>query len=318
MDFGYHQYSFIYADEPDRPTVEAMRDRVGWLDDAGFSVYSVQDHFWQLEFNGYHDETFFDSYTLLPWVAGFTDAMRLTPVVACVHYRNPAYLGRIVSTLDHLSGGRAILGIGAGWYEDEYDAYDVPYPDGATRVRQLRDAIELIKAMWTESSPVSHEGRYYDTEDLYLDPKPVQDPYPPVLVGGQGEQLTLRVVAHHADSWNAVGNTPESFAHKLEVLWGHCEDLGTDYDAIEKTILHTVFLRDSTEQAHEDYERLMEATETGPEPREERNGAIGTPEQAREYVQSFADAGADTFMIKTPKNDRRSVELFVDEVMPAF
>lgn len=318
MDFGYHQNSFLYAGAPDRSVVDAMRERVAWLDDAGFSMYSVQDHFWQLAFNGYHDETFFDSYTVLPWIAGFTDTMRLTPVVACVHYRNPAYLARIVTTLDNLSNGRAVLGVGAGWYEAEYDAYDIDFPDGATRVRQLRDAIELIKATWTTPSPVTHEGRYYEVENLYLNPKPVQEPHPPVLVGGQGEQLTLRVVAHHADSWNAVGNTPDSFDHKLDVLRAHCEDLGTDFDAIEKTILHTVFLRDSTNRAREEYEALMEETETGPDPPAERTGVIGTPQEAREFVDSFAEAGADTFLMKTPKNDRRSTELFVEEVMPHF
>lgn len=318
MDFGYHQTSFLYPDEPDRSNITAMRERVGWLDDVGFSLYSIQDHFWQLEFNGHHDEPFFDSYTLLPWVAGFTDSMRLTPMVACIHYRNPAYLGRIATTLDNLSGGRAVLGVGAGWYEDEYNAYDIPFPDGATRVRQLRDGIELIKTLWTEPSPVSYDGRYYEANELYLNPKPRQEPYPPVLIGGLGEELTLRVVAHHGDAWNAVGITPETYRDKLAVIEDHCEDLGTDFESIEQTILHTVFLRNTTAEAHAAYERLKQATETGPEPREERNGVIGTPAEACAYIESFADAGADTFLIKMPKNDRRSVELFVDEVMPEF
>jgi len=318
MEFGCHQNSFQFPDDPEKSAVEATRDRIQWLDRAGFSIYSVQDHFWQLGGNGYHDEEFFDSYTLLPWAAGFTDSIRLTPLVACVHYRPPAYLGRIAATLDHLSDGRAVLGVGAGWHEAEYDAYGIEFPDAPTRIRQLRDAIELIKTMWTEQSPVSHDGRYYDTEGLYLDPKPVQDPHPPVMVGGGGEELTLRVAAHHADSWNVVGNAPESYAHKLDVLRGHCEEMGSEYDAIEKTVAHAVLLRETADEAHDVYEKYQSETESGVSPRENRPPTVGTPEDAIAFIEAFDDVGLDTFMIKAQKNDRRTVELFVDEVMPAF
>jgi F420-dependent oxidoreductase-like protein len=318
MKFGYHQNSFQYADEPARPVVDAMRDRIQWLDGVGFDIYSLQDHFWQLAGNGYHDEEFFDSYTVLPWVAAETETMQLTPLVACVHYRNPAYLGRIVSTLDHLSGGRAVCGIGAGWYEAEYTAYGYDYPDAATRVRQTRDAIELVKAMWTEESPVTHRGRYYDIEGLSLEPKPVQDPHPPILVGGGGEQLTLRLTAHHADAWNVVGNTPESYSRKLEILREHCVDMGRRFDEIEKTVAHTTLLRETTAEAHEVYERYQSETESGAPPRDERYGAIGTPAEACEFIEQFRDVGLDAFMIKALKNDRRTTELFVDEVMPEF
>jgi len=213
---------------------------------------------------------------------------------------------------------RAVRDIGAGRYEAEYAAYGHDCPDAATRARQTRDAIELLKTMWTEESPVTHDGRYYDVEELFLEPKPVQDPHPPILVGGGGEQLTLRLTAHHADAWNVVGNTPESYSRKLEVLREHCADTGRSFDEIEKTIAHTVVLRETTAEAHEAYERYQSETEAGATPRDERYGAIGTPAEACEFVEQFRELGLDTFMIKALKNDRRTIELLVDEVMPEF
>jgi F420-dependent oxidoreductase-like protein len=317
MDFGYHHVSFEYPDEgDDRPTFDLVTDRAQFLEDAGFTWFSLMDHLWQIPGNGRVDEDFFDCYTTLPAIAAVTDEMELSGLVTCVHYRNPAYLGRALTTLDSISNGRAVLGIGAGWYEDEYDAYGYEYPDPATRIRQMRDAIQLIKAMWTEESPVDYEGEYYEVEDLILEPKPVQDPHPPVLVGGGGEQLTLRATAEHADRWNIPGTSPEQYEHKLDVLREHCEDLGRDYDEIEKTVANTVVIRDTTEAAHEAYEELMSGTENGPSPREEWRGLVGTPAEVAEGVEAFEDLGAELFMMKAPKNDRETVERFVDDVVP--
>jgi alkanesulfonate monooxygenase SsuD/methylene tetrahydromethanopterin reductase-like flavin-dependent oxidoreductase (luciferase family) len=218
----------------------------------------------------------------------------------------------VLASLDHVSGGRAVLSIGAGWYEDEYDAMGVDFPDISTRNRQMRETIELCQAMWNQESPASYEGEHYQLDDFYCDPKPDEMP---VLVGGGGEELTLRATAEYADRWNIPSGDPETFAGKLDVLREHCESMGTDYDAIEKTIDQTAVIREDTEAAHEAYEALTDRNEGGQKSRDEDREAVGTPAEAAERIEAFDEVGADTFILKVPANDRRTVELFVDEVM---
>jgi alkanesulfonate monooxygenase SsuD/methylene tetrahydromethanopterin reductase-like flavin-dependent oxidoreductase (luciferase family) len=273
-----------------------------------------KDHFWQLSGVGYHDEPFVECYTGLSAVAAATDSMRLSALVTCVHYRNPALLAKTVASLDSLSGGRAVLAIGAGWYEDEYDAAGLDFPPADERIRQTRDAIQLCETAWTEPSPVDYDGAYYDLDGLILEPKPDV----PVMVGGGGEQLTLRLTAHLADAWNVPGSDPETYAHKLDVLRDHCDDLGTDYDAIEKTVTLQTCLRGTTGDAHGAYERLMTDTEAGPTPRDEFRGAVGTAAEVADLVETYRDLGVDTFQIQPVKNDRETVERFVDDVYPEF
>ncbi len=314
MDFGYHHASFDYPDEPDRPAIESTVERAQWLESEGFDWLSLMDHVWQLPFVGQRDEPFLDCYTALPAIAQATGSLELSALVTCPHYRNPGYLGRTLATLDHVSGGRAVLGIGAGWYEDEYDAMDLDYPDIETRNRQMRETIEICRAMWTEDSPVSYAGEHYEIDGFYCEPKPDEIP---VLVGGGGEELTLRATAEYADRWNVPSGDPETIDYKLDVLEGHCDDLGTDYDAIAKTVGNRTVIRESSEEAHEVYEELMERTEAGPTPRDEGRGAVGSPAEVARRLERFDEVGVDTFTLMVPANDRRTVELFVDEVMDA-
>lgn len=313
MDFGYHHFTFQYADQPEAGMIDATVERAQWLEEEGFSLLTMMDHMWQLTGNGQRDEPFLDCYTALPAVAQATAEIELSALVTCVHYRNPGYLARALASLDRISHGRAVLGIGAGWYEEEYEAMGIEYPDPATRIRQMRDAIELCRTAWTEESPVDYDGRYYDLDGFYLEPKPERDV--PVLVGGGGEELTLKVTAHRADAWNIPFGDPETYQQKLDVLREHCSEMGTDYDAIEKTVGNTTVIREETEAAHEAYEDLLERTESGPDPREEYRGAVGTPAEVAELLAAFDEVGLDQFMLKVPSNDRRTVELFVDEVM---
>jgi alkanesulfonate monooxygenase SsuD/methylene tetrahydromethanopterin reductase-like flavin-dependent oxidoreductase (luciferase family) len=223
-------------------------------------------------------------------------------------------LAKQALTIDHATNGRVELGIGAGWYEDEYDAMGVEFPDIATRNRQMRETIELCRAMWNRESPVSWEGEHYELDGFYCDPKPDGIP---VLIGGGGEELTLRATSEYADRWNIPSGDPGRFAGKLDVLRDHCEEMGTDYDAITKTVGNTTVLRETTEAAHEAYEDLQSETEDGPTPRGEDRGVVGTPAEAAERIEAFGGAGADQFILMVPLNDRRTVELFVDEVMGA-
>jgi len=313
MDFGYHNASFAY--EGDDPLVESMAERARFVETAGFTWFSLMDHFWQLAGIGHHDEPFVECYAGLSALARETDAMDLSALVTCVHYRNPAMLAKTVASLDTLSAGRAVLAIGAGWYEAEYEATGIEYPDPSTRISEMRDAIELCRAAWTRPSPVEYSGQYYDLDGLYLDPKPDSIP---VMIGGGGEQLTLRATAEHADAWNVPGSDPDTYEHKLDVLENHCADFDREYGDIEKTVTLSTLIRDSTEAAHEDYEDLLAESESGPAPREEFRGLVGTESEVAELVAEYRDLGVDTLGIMPVKNDRESVERFVDGVMPEF
>jgi len=316
MDFGYHNASFVYEGTPDdRSLADALVERAQFVEDAGFEWFTLMDHFWQLSGVGYHDEPFVECYTGLSAVAAATESMELSALVTCVHYRNPAFLAKTVASLDSLSDGRAVLAIGAGWYEDEYDAAGLDFADAETRILQTRDAISLCRAAWNQESPVDYDGEFYDLDGLYLDPKPDDVP---VLVGGGGEQLTLRLTADRADRWNLPGADPERYAHKLDVLESHCEDLGRDYDDVELTVTLTTCVRGDDEEAHAVYEDLQGDTPRGAADRDDFRGLVGSPETVAETVETYRDLGVDTLQIQPPKNDRRSTELFVDEVAGQF
>ena len=312
MEFGYHQSSFAFEEEP---LGDALLDRAQFVEDAGFTWFSLMDHFWQLPGIGRKDEPLVECYAGLSAIAAATDSIELSGLVTCVHYRNPAYLAKLVGSLDSLSDGRAVLGIGAGWYDEEYDAIGIEFPDAAERVRQLRDVIRLCETAWYEESPVDYEGEYYTLDELYLDPKPDDVP---ILVGGGGEQLTLRLTAEYADRWNVPGADPEEYEHKLAVLYDHCQNEGRDYEDIEKTITLRTVVRDDSDGAHETYERLLEESVRGPVGREEFRGLVGTAGEVAELIETYGDLGVDTLQVEVLRDDRESLERFVDDVMPEF
>lgn len=308
--------SFRYADETDRPMIDSTIDRARWLEKSGFSFLTFMDHMWQLPGNGRRDERFLDCYTTLPAVARETETIELGGLVTCPHYRNPAYLARVIASLDQISSQRIVLGIGSGWYGDEYEAMNLSFPDVSTRNRQMRETIELCRELWYSDSPVSFQGEHYEVSNFYCEPGPERKI--PILIGGAGEQLTLRATAEYADRWNIPFGDPDTYAKKLDVLHDHCNSLGRNYDAIEKTIANVTILRDDAKKAHEVYEERFAETKAGPKRRAGHKGAVGTPGKVRELLTAYESIGVDMYMLKVPANDRRTVELFVDEVMPAF
>jgi alkanesulfonate monooxygenase SsuD/methylene tetrahydromethanopterin reductase-like flavin-dependent oxidoreductase (luciferase family) len=312
MDFGYHHASF--ATEDGSPS-DGLIDRAQFLESEGFTWLTLMDHLWQLTGVGYRDDPFMECYAGLSAVAQATDEMELSGLVTCPHYRNPGYLAKLMATVDQVADGRGMLGIGAGWYEAEYEALGIEYPDVSTRVRQLRETIELCRAAWTDPSPVDYEGDHYALDGLYLEPKPDDIP---VLVGGAGEQLMLRLVAEYADRWNLPHRSPDTYAHKRAVLTDHCDRYDRSPDDIEQTVTLPTVIRESTDDAHEAYEDLKADTVGGPTPRDEYRGLIGTPAEVAEQIAAFRDHGADTLQIQPPHNDRETIERFVDDVMGEF
>ena len=199
---------------------------------AAFGGFWLFDHF--VPINGHVEGPCMDGWTLLGALAAVTQRVRLGLMVGCNGYRHPAVLAKIATTVDQVSEGRLDMGLGAGWFELEYNMYGIPFPPPAQRIRELDEACEVLKLLWTEELS-SFEGKYYQLKEARHEPKPVQKPYPPFTIGGGGEKLTLRVVAKHASIYNAPGGSPEEVRHKNDVLDEHCSVIGRDPAEIRRS-----------------------------------------------------------------------------------
>ncbi|MBO0804396.1 MAG: LLM class F420-dependent oxidoreductase [Nocardiopsaceae bacterium] len=202
-------------------------------EEAGVDRISVMDHVWQIGHIGPPEHEMLEAYTALGWLAAKTERVKLLTVVTAVVYREPGLLAKAVSTLDVLSGGRAMLGIGAAWNAEESSGLGLPFPPTRERFERLEEALQIMRQMWSESD-APYEGTHYHLARTLNCPQPLSRPHPPVLIGGSGEKKTLRMVAQYADSCNLFSGP--QLAHKLDVLREHCARLGRDYDSIEKTV----------------------------------------------------------------------------------
>ncbi len=211
-------------------------------DGAGFSSLWVMDHFFQIGHVGEAEEPMLEGYSALSFLAGVTENVKLGTLVTGVNYRHPGILVKTATTLDVLSGGRAYLGIGAGWFEREARGLGVPFPPTAERFERLEETLRIAHQMWSDEVK-PFEGRHYHLAETLNSPQVLSRPHPPIMIGGMGEKKTLRLVAQYADACNlfAYGGTGV-IRHKLDVLRGHCEDVGRDYAEIERTALGTVYL----------------------------------------------------------------------------
>lgn len=203
---------------------------------AGATSLWFMDHFFQIEPTGLPAEAnMLEGYTLLGYLAGHTSQISLGLLVTGVTYRHPGLLAKTVTTVDVLSGGRAVLGIGAAWFEREHLGLGVPYPPLAERFERLEEALQICNQMWDPDNNGPYEGTHYRLQETLCNPQPINKPK--VLIGGSGERKTLRLVARYGDACNLFGTSPDEVAHKLRVLRGHCDDAARDYDSIRKTIM---------------------------------------------------------------------------------
>lgn len=249
-----------------------------------------------------------ECWTTLAFLAGKFKTYDIGSIVMSQSYRNPALLAKMGATLQTLTGGRFILGIGAGWKGDEYLGYGYDFPSTATRIHQMGEAVQIIKSLWTEPK-ATFRGKYYQIENAICEPKP--DPIPPVLIGGGGKKFTLRYVAQFADWWNFPGGTAENYADLLNVLRNHCKDVGRAYDSIIKTwAIECVAVGDP--------EKVASITKSYPlcDP----NTAIaGTPDQVEEQLRKFTDLGVEHFILRFADfPDTESAERFARDVAPRF
>ena len=231
MELGLHVSDFTWPGGPSAlgPTLARVaRD----AEEAGFGQLSVMDHVWQISHIGPPEHEMLEAYTALGFLAAHTTKIRLTTQVTAVTYREPGLLGKAVTTLDVLSGGRAMLGIGAAWNADESAGLGLHFPPTAERFERLEETLQIILQMWSEDEG-PYQGMHYQLARTLNSPQPVSSPRPKILIGGSGEKKTLRMVAQYADACHLFGG-PE-LKHKLDVLREHCSRLGRDYDTVEKT-----------------------------------------------------------------------------------
>jgi F420-dependent oxidoreductase-like protein len=215
-----------------------VRDTAEAAEAAGCTMFTCMDHYFQMEGFTRAEDPMLEGYTTLGYAAAHTEKMRLGLLVTGVSYRYPGLLAKIVTTLDVLSGGRAMLGLGAAWYEREHRALGVPFSTIAERLERLEETLQICLQMWSDDDG-PFEGRHYRLAETLCVPRPVSRPRPPILIGGGGERKTLRLVARYADACNVFGTTPDEVAHKLDVLREHCNAEGRDDADIVKTALVT-------------------------------------------------------------------------------
>ncbi len=229
-------------------------------DQAGFEYLAVMDHFFQIGAVGPVENDMLEAYTTLGFLAAHSERAKLITVIAGIHYREPGLLGKAVTTLDVISGGRAVLGIGAGWNEEESRGLGFPFPPLAERFERLEEALRYLLQLWSdEEGPF--DGRFTTAERLLNSPQSLSRPHPPIMIGGGGEKKTLRLVAQYGDACNLF-NTPE-LPRKLDVLRQHCADVGRDYDEITKTVYHVLDVGENGERTQQLIDELGRLADLG-------------------------------------------------------
>ncbi|PJJ65207.1 LLM class F420-dependent oxidoreductase [Compostimonas suwonensis] len=273
------------------------------------------------------EEATHEAWTLMAAFAASTSRVRLGQMCTCMSYRNPAYLAKVAATVDVISGGRAQMGIGGGWYEHEWRAYGYGFPPIGERLARLDEGVQIMKQAWTTGT-ATLDGEHYQVDGAIVRPLPLQEGGIPLWVAGGGEKVTLRIAAQYADYTNFDGS-PEGFTHKSEMLRAHCDRLGTDFSAIVRSASYNVTIG-ATEAEVEDRLRVLEdrvrpylGAETDEfvgEYRKDTALAVGTPEQIVERLSAMKERGLGYGIFYFPEAayDRSGIELFEREVIPAL
>ncbi|BBY12280.1 LLM class F420-dependent oxidoreductase [Mycobacterium marseillense] len=230
MELGLHFIDFLPGD-PAR-LGSTLADAAKAAEQGGATLFTLADHFFQMEELGPAQNPFLEGYTSLGFLAAQTSTIDLALLVTGVTYRHPGVLAKTVTTLDVLSQGRSMLGLGAAWYEREHTALGIPYPPLSARFEMLEETLQICRQMWSDDDG-PYAGKHYRLNETICAPQPIRRP--PILIGGDGERKTLRLVAQYADIWNSMSNDVDELAHKVDVLRGHCDAVGRDSGDIRKT-----------------------------------------------------------------------------------
>jgi F420-dependent oxidoreductase-like protein len=305
MKVGLQIPNFTFG-TPDGQMFEQIVDRALAAEESGFDSVWVMDHFYQLPALGGPSQPMLEAYTLLGAIGARTSRVKLGTLVTGVTYRNPAILAKTVTTLDVITGGRAILGIGAAWYDVEHDGLGVDYPSDGDRLDRLEEAVQICRAMFRNERP-TYAGRYFRTDEAWNVPPPIQPGGPPILIGGGGEKRTLRLVARYADFCNVTGDLA-TIRRKADVLRRHCESEGRDPTEVTVSRLSTLVLTDSEDETVATRAFLRDAVG------EESGFNVGRDEEILEQMEELRSAGVDYFIFNMPTSGpdavRRVGQLF--------
>ncbi|GLE53385.1 LLM class F420-dependent oxidoreductase [Mycobacterium montefiorense] len=300
-----------------------MRDLATYADGSAWDSVWVYDHFHTVPMPS--AEATHEAWSLMSAYAATTSRIKLGQMCTAMSYRNPVYLAKVAATADTISGGRIQMGIGGGWYEHEWRAYGYGFPSAGVRLGRLDEGVQIMRDAWRDGK-VSIDGKHYQVDGAIVEPKPLQDNGIPLWIAGGGEKVTLRIAAKYAQYTNFTPE-PEAFAHKSDVLAGHCRDLGTDFDAIVRSANFAAIVGTSEAEVKDRRQRVRDRlVNYVPEALVDSmttslpDSAMGTTEQVIERLTKIRDLGCEYAIVYFPEAayDRSGIELFEREVIPAL
>src|ERR687892_598088 len=318
MKFGlqHPNFSYDYSNQNTSRIIDTLSNLVSKAENKGFDSFWVMDHFHQISVVGKPEEPMLEGWTTISVLAGITTRIKLGTLVTGVIYRHPSVLAKIAATLDVLSKGRLFMGIGASYFEGESLAYGITssgaFPSNQERLLRLEETIQIIRKMWTEEPTTSFEGKYYQIQNAYCNPKPIQKPSPPILVGGSGERRTLKIVAKYADACNLFGSS-ETVRKKLDILKEHCKSVGRDYDSILKTKLGAIIIDDNKEMAKN---RVLQTLRGIPEEQINEFVIYGTPEDVSRQIEILEQVGIQYLIVDLePDRELEALDTFASKII---
>jgi F420-dependent oxidoreductase-like protein len=313
IQLDLHLPNFNYPGVGPEAVFDKLVDIATTAEQAGFTSVTLMDHYHQIPPVGPPQHWMFEGNTMLAGLAARTSTIALGLLVGGVGYRNPAQHAKITTTLDIISGGRAFHGIGAGWFEEEHDAYGFAFPPLKERFERLEDHLRIVRAMFTQEQ-ATVAGDHLSVTDAYNNPKPLRGDIP-ILIGGSGERKTLRMVAQYADGCNLFGD-PERAKHLLGVLEGHCETVGRDPAEITKTSMMPFAIAETEAAAQA---KLVAMREAGAPAERVAASIAGTPEQILERAHAFRDVGIEGLTFSLPDvHDLDAITLAGETLAPVF
>ena len=287
------------------------------LEATGWDIACVTDHF--MPNTKEREGAMLEAWSTLSALSALVPRMRVGTIVLGNTYRHPAVVAKMGAQVDIITGGRLLLGLGAGWQQNEHEAYGIPFLTMRERLERLDEACEVIRSLWTQKRS-TFKGRYYQLSDAPLDPKPVQSPHPELMIGGGGEKVTLRIVAKHADHWNVWGG-PQVLARKGAILDEHCKAVGRDLKSIKRSVNMALLITDDPAEVDKLADGIMRRM--GRHASDARDTCLaGTPDQIRDQLRQVRAAGGETVFIPSmfrPMDEwRRDLDRFIKEIAPAF
>jgi F420-dependent oxidoreductase-like protein len=314
MQFGlqHPNYNFDYDGRNASQIIDSLKILATRAENLGFDSFWVMDHFHQISVVGKQEDPMLEGWTTISVLAGITSKIKLGTLVTGVIYRHPSVLAKMGATLDVLSKGRLFMGIGAAWNQEESLAYGIPFFPNKERLLRLEEAIQIIRKMWTEEPAATFNGKYYQISNAYCNPKPVQKPSPPIMIGGSGERHTLKIIAKYADACNLFGSA-ETIKRKLSILREHCKSVGRDYDSILKTKLGFIVIDNDRETLEK---RIQQISKVIPEEQVRDIITYGTPEDVLKQIELLEEVGIEYLIVDLePNRELEALEIFGDSII---